>query len=393
MEAGSDVAEGRWSRSDARRSESVAVAALAVRKWLVAAPFLRHERQAWLHSWIDPRLGFDFQVVPVPAHRLAGPRTSARSWLIHLRHAAKVWRRAREQPQPTGIITCFPHLAAALGLHKRLGGSGVPIVAWTFNLGGLNGGVSRSLSRFALASVDRFIVHSSAEIEPYRAWLGVPGDRLHFVPLHYSIQPIEFAEEADQPFVLALGSAHCDYGTFAHAIARLGYRCVVVAPPHARQGVDLPAQVEVRCGLDMRACNELVQRARVVFVPVANDTTASGQVPLLTAMMYGRPVIATRCAGAADYVRDGIDGLLVGRGDAQGMAARLKLLWESPDHRRALGANAREGIRRHHSDRAVAGALACVLASVHAGDTRPPPPNNGVDAPWRDTEPALHSLQ
>lgn len=363
----------------------------AVRKWLVAAPFLRHPRQIWLHSWVDPRLDFDFEVVPAPAHPPLGACTSARSWRADVCHAASVWRRARKQSQPTGIITCFPHLAAILGLHRRVTGAPIPIVAWTFNLGALHGGISRSLSRYALASIDRFIVHSRPEMARYQAWLGIPGDRLQFVPLHRPVRPLEFIEESARPFVLAMGSAHRDYATFARAVAVAGYRAVVVAAPHALRGVDLPPQVEVRSGLSVQECNELVQKARVVVVPVANDTTASGQLTLLTAMMYGRPVIATRCAGTVDYVRDGVDGLLVGRGDAVDMAACLKLLWDAPQRRLALGANAREGIQRQHSDRAIAGALAAVLSSVRSGDVWPPS-GSLPDTPWRDTEPALHAL-
>jgi glycosyltransferase involved in cell wall biosynthesis len=302
-----------------------------------------------------------------------------------------VWRRAREQVRPTGIITCFPHLPAILGLHERLTGVHVPIVAWAFNLGALRGGVSRILSRYALASVDRFIVHARAEIEPYQAWLDVPGHRLQFVPLQRPVRPVEFSEDADDPFVLAMGSAHRDYATFAQAVAITGYRAVVVAAPHALRGVDFPPQVQVCSGLSVHECNALVQKARVVVVPVDNDTTASGQVALLSAMMYGRPVIATRCAGTADYVRDGVNGLLVDRADATDMAACLKLLWESPERRVALGAHARDGIRRQHSDRAIAGALAMVLSSVRSGNAQPP--GSVLDVPWRDTEPALHALQ
>ena len=392
MEPGRDVTEGRCHWSDAhRRGGSAAEAAWdqAVRKWLVAAPFLRHQRQTWLHSWVDPRLGFDFEVVPAPVRPLPGPH-DARSWVVHLRHAARVWYRAREQS--TGIIACFPHLAAALGLHKRLTGARVPIVAWTFHLGAMHGVVSRSLSRFALASVDRFIVHARADIERYRAWLDVPAERLQFVPMPHPLRPVEYAEEAGQPFVLSIGSAHRDYATFAKAMDAVGYRAVVVAAPHALRGVSLPPQVQVRSGVSAQERNELVQKARVVVVPVGDDLTTSGQAALLTAMMYGRPVIATRCAGSVDYVRDGVDGLLVSPGDAQGMAACLQRLWQSTECRLALGANAREGIQHQHSDHAIAGALASVLANVQSGDALPPP-GSLLDAPWRDTEPASHPLQ
>ena len=242
MDARGDVTEGRCSWPDAHghaRAMPDAAWDRAVRKWLVAAPFLRHPRQIWLHSWVDPRLDFDFEVVPAPDHPPLGACTSAGSWRADVCHAARVWRRARQQFQPTGIVTCFPHLAAILGLRRRLTGAPIPIVAWTFNLGALHGGISRSLSRYALASIDRFIVHSRPEMAPYQAWLGIPGDRLQFVPLQWPVRPLEFIEEAARPFVLAMGSAHGDYETFARAVAVAGYRAVVVAAPHALRGVDL----------------------------------------------------------------------------------------------------------------------------------------------------------
>jgi hypothetical protein len=42
-------------------------------------------------------------------------------------------------------------------------------LAWTFNLGSIYGGAKKTLARFALHSIDRFIVHSWCEIDTYAA--------------------------------------------------------------------------------------------------------------------------------------------------------------------------------------------------------------------------------
>lgn len=261
-------------------------------------------------------------------------------------------------------MTLFPPLAALVALRKRLSGSKLPLVAWTFNVNALHGGVRGELARFALSAVDRFIVHSTAEVASYEAWLKLPPGRAQFVPLQQVLRDIEFAEETRSPFVLAMGSANRDYATFARAMAIAGVRGVVVAEPHALEGVTFPPNVEVRTGLSHQACNALVQEARVLVVPVASESTASGQVALLTGMMYGRPVIATRCAGTEDYVRDGDDGMLVPRGDADAMAECLLTLWRSQTQREAIGARARTRIAEAHSDQAIGAVLASVLAGI-----------------------------
>jgi phosphatidylinositol alpha-1,6-mannosyltransferase len=56
------------------------------------------------------------------------------------------------------------------------------------------------------------------------------------------------------------------------------------------------------------------------------------------AMFSGRPVIATRIAGAPEVIRDGVDGFLVEPEDADGFAARILSLLRAPAaEREALG--------------------------------------------------------
>src|SRR6185369_12831755 len=60
----------------------------------------------------------------------------------------------------------------------------------------------------------------------------------------------------------------------------------------------------------------------------------------------GTPVVASDIAGYRDVVRDGVDGLLVPRGDAQALAETLRDLWHQPERRVALGHAAVERAER-----------------------------------------------
>jgi phosphatidylinositol alpha-mannosyltransferase len=67
---------------------------------------------------------------------------------------------------------------------------------------------------------------------------------------------------------------------------------------------------------------------------------------LTEAFAAGAPVVASDIAGYRDVVRDGIDGLLVPRGDAQALAEALRDLWLEPERRLEMGSAAAERAKR-----------------------------------------------
>ncbi len=74
---------------------------------------------------------------------------------------------------------------------------------------------------------------------------------------------------------------------------------------------------------------------------------------LLEAMMMGFPCISTDCEGSVDVIEDGVNGLLVPRGDAEAMADALRKLAEDPVYREQLGKKAKETGERFRKDRVV----------------------------------------
>ncbi len=67
---------------------------------------------------------------------------------------------------------------------------------------------------------------------------------------------------------------------------------------------------------------------------------------LTEAFAAGTPVVASDIAGYRDVVRDGVDGVLVPRGDAQALAETLRELWHEPLRLRALALAGAEGAGR-----------------------------------------------
>ncbi len=87
-----------------------------------------------------------------------------------------------------------------------------------------------------------------------------------------------------------------------------------------------------------------LERADVLCAPSLGGESF-GMV-LTEAFASGTPVIASDIAGYRDVVRDGVDGMLVPRGDAQELAEALRDLYEQPSRRSEMARAAARDVER-----------------------------------------------
>jgi glycosyltransferase involved in cell wall biosynthesis len=312
--------------------------------WAVAATFFMENpsgNHRWLDDFVPPgrhsftKILLHDNLAKRSWHDRASRNTPAGLWLVHWNQIGEAWGK-----KFGGIITVFPQLAMMAGWRKRFSRRDAPLVAWCFNVGALYPGVKRSLARFAAQKIDRFIVHSRRECENISRWLNIPESRFHFIPLQRAQIPITEQEQLDDPFVLAMGSAHRDYQTFFDAVARIGVRTIVVAGRHALSGLPLPPNVELQSSLSPDECHRLAQKARVNVVPLTDHDTAAGQVTIVEAMRMSRPVIASRCVGSEDYIDHGKTGMLVQPYSVDDLASTINELWHDNNLRDSLAREA-----------------------------------------------------
>jgi glycosyltransferase involved in cell wall biosynthesis len=90
----------------------------------------------------------------------------------------------------------------------------------------------------------------------------------------------------------------------------------------------------------------LLQRAAFVVVPLHTMVRSTGQVVVLEAYAYGKPVVATRTLGVVDYVRESETGLLCAAYDAQDMRQAIQTMIEMPEKRAAWGQAALDWVRQ-----------------------------------------------
>ena len=108
---------------------------------------------------------------------------------------------------------------------------------------------------------------------------------------------------------------------------------------------------------------ERARRARVLHGRVANEDICSHYsragifvfpsiwhepfgIPVIEAMAAGLPVVATRAGALPEVVVDGETGILVERGDSDGLAAAINRLLADPHLRQRMGNAGRERVKR-----------------------------------------------
>jgi glycosyltransferase involved in cell wall biosynthesis len=83
--------------------------------------------------------------------------------------------------------------------------------------------------------------------------------------------------------------------------------------------------------------------ARLVAVPMQKGLLHSGgQQTCLNAMYLGKPTIAVGRKWAADFITDGVDGLIVDYEDPAGLRSAIRWVLDHPDAARRMGERARQ---------------------------------------------------
>jgi phosphatidyl-myo-inositol alpha-mannosyltransferase len=178
------------------------------------------------------------------------------------------------------------------------------------------------------------VIPNGVHVDPQRAALGAlrpQGDRLRIVFVGQAV------ERKGLPLLLRAFEALREH---------IPTELTVIGPTLAELS---PLMLDMR---DVRVLGKVdddtkrleLERSDVLCAPSLGGESF-GMV-LTEAFAAGTPVVASDIAGYRDVVRDGVDGVLVPRGDAQALAEALRDLWEDPVRRAAMARAAALGVQR-----------------------------------------------
>jgi glycosyltransferase involved in cell wall biosynthesis len=230
----------------------------------------------------------------------------------------------------------------------------------------------------ALGRCSAILAYSEREVADLTAWLRERGrsTEVSFVPFGAdtaALQPSDLPPTRD---VVSVGAdPHRDHELLlevARALPSASFT-LVAGRDGARALRDAPTNLELEVDIPFDAMRQRLEEARVVALPVRENTYSGATTVLLQAMALAKPVVVSRTSAiATGYgLVDGENCRLVEPGDAVAFVKSVGDVLRDDLHARALGASARVTVERDLSwDRYVSRIeehLAAAAASARGG--------------------------
>jgi len=209
--------------------------------------------------------------------------------------------------------------------------------------------IKRTIQRFLFSSVDKIFVSSSQEIETYSKRLDLPKDKFAFIHFHTNVIEPKMLRSPNS-YVLSAGRTGRDFHTLIEAARNLpGIKFVIISDQQGAAGLALPKNVRLFINLPREDYLRLLKECSLVVVPLKRLIKSTGQVVILEAMAYGKPVIATDVVGTRDYIHSGFNGILVPPNDPILLAKAIRRLEDSIYLQEKLSQNALDFVRENCS--------------------------------------------
>jgi glycosyltransferase involved in cell wall biosynthesis len=224
--------------------------------------------------------------------------------------------------------------------------------------------------RFVFRLADRIICHSANEQRKYGEIFAAARHKFRYVPYglyvsgeeRYQINSSLATSYHNPAYVFAAGRSGRDYATLVEAVRNTDIPTHIICDrKSALAGIDLPPHVIVLSSCYGKDYLRELEDSAVVVVPLMVDDISAGQMVLMQAMAYRKPIIVTRTTTIQEYVQDERECLFVERNDAAALQRAVRQLLTNPDLAARLANGARQAYDQRFCMRAY---VANVVAAI-----------------------------
>lgn len=218
-----------------------------------------------------------------------------------------------------------------------------------------------------LQSVDLLTCYAEVEREFFIKTLKLPAKKVRYIPYGSDWRFFAKPLKVKRSTILAAGiDLTRDYGTFFKAVQNLDIRVEVACHPDNLKGVTVPRNVEVKFLVDYLTMRRMLQRARVVVIPLKEAGRSAGQMVALEAAAAGAPMVVSRVRGiteAFDF-KHNRDLLYVPPKDSGAMRQAIERLLADPQLSRSMAKAVKSFVRRRYTSKHLAQNISACIERV-----------------------------
>jgi glycosyltransferase involved in cell wall biosynthesis len=211
----------------------------------------------------------------------------------------------------------------------------------------------RQLYASALGSCAAVVAYSEREAEDIEGWVRRNGERARVEFIPFGVDTGVFAPDGERATsdVVSVGAdPHRDFELLVRVATRMpdvDFR-IVTSREHVRGLESAPGNVSLEADLPFDEMRRRLAEARLVALPVRENSYSGATTVLLQAMALEKPVVVTRTSAiASGYgLVDGENCRLVAPGDEEGFERAVGDVLRDAWHARALAASARATVER-----------------------------------------------
>jgi glycosyltransferase involved in cell wall biosynthesis len=236
----------------------------------------------------------------------------------------------------------------------------------------LRGDRMRRLYTQALRNCHAIVAYAETEADRLRHYLG-RDTRVVFVPFGVDTNAFQPPENAQTPDidVLSVGAdPRRDFALLEQVAARHPQRTfrIVASHDHAKALNTPPPNLTVETDLALAQVKGRMAQARLIALPVRENSYSGATTTLLQAMAMAKPVVVSRTAAIATGYRleDKVNCRLVEPGDVDAFDAAVHETLTGADAAEQLGIRARQTVERNLSWERYTNTLWELLAGVSA---------------------------
>ena len=294
---------------------------------------------------------------------------------------ATVLASLRRINEASVVFSTVDTVGIPLMLLKRAGLVRPPLVYVSIGLperlAQLRGKRMQGLYARALRGTQAIVAYAKSEAEQLREWLGAAAPPISFVPFGVDVDAFRPVPDLtpDTDVVTVGVDPRRDFALLLQIAARrpeLSFR-IVASTEHARALNDVPANVAVETDIPLEQVRDRLARARVVALPVRDNSYSGATTVLLQAMAMAKPVVVSRTAAISEgyELEDGVNCRLVPPGNSDAFEQALVEQQTGAGATSSIGTRARQTVERGFTWERYADALWEILRGVLGAS--PPP--------------------